>query len=375
MNPMIDLKRVGEEKVIEILDAKANFPTMFDKLLHLFYTRREGLSTKEICEILNFNYNQLYRLITKLVHLEIIIVKTEGENKFILSQKGIDFYKGLSKLDTSINQIEALQKKHSIPILKLLNAREYTWNELYRSTDISQSSMKNVLDALIDAGLVKKGEGKYSITPDGRSILSTIKELSEMPYTPSFEIQTKFWVQSPDISHVYNKISDEIISEEEVIQSDYYIIPIRYQPNTSTYLRYREEIPLKQSLKKTPSHILTWTRLINKSRYENVWIMNREREETKVDHPSIIFFLEFLNTKIDKKIVKKRRRIKLKEVTINLDRIEEPLKRGAFFVEIKANAWDYDESRNKAEIINRLMKDMGRRIEMKSIDKAYYEIL
>jgi len=375
MNPMIDLKRIGEEKVIEILDAKANFPTMFDKLLHLFYTRREGLSTKEICEILNFNYNQLYRLITKLVHLEIIIVKTEGENKFILSQKGIDFYKGLSKLDTSINQIEALQKKHSIPILKLLNAREYTWNELYRSTDISQSSMKNVLDALIDAGLVEKGEGKYSITPDGRSILSTIKELSEMPYTPSFEIQTKFWVQSSDISHVYNKISDEIISEEEVIQSDYYIIPIRYQPNTSTYLRYREEIPLKQSLKKTPSHILTWTRLINKSRYENVWIMNREREETKVDHPSIIFFLEFLNTKIDKKIVKKRRRIKLKEVTINLDRIEEPLKRGAFFVEIKANAWDYDESRNKAEIINRLMKDMGRRIEMKSIDKAYYEIL
>ena len=372
---MIDLKRVGEEKVIEILDAKANFPTMFDKLLHLFYTRREGLSTKEICEILDLNYNQLYRLITKLVHLEIIIVKTEGENKFILSQKGIDFYKGLSKLDTSINQIEALQKKHSIPILKRLNIREYTWNELYRSTDISQSSMKNVLDALIDAGLVEKGEGKYSITPDGRSILSTIKEFSEMPYTPSFEIQTKFWVQSPDISHVYNKISDEIISEEEVIQSDYYIIPIRYQPNTSTYLRYREEIPLKQSLKKTPSHILTWTRLINKSRYENVWIMNREREEIKVDHPSIIFFLEFLNTKIDKKIVKKRRRIKLKEVTINLDRIEEPLKRGAFFVEIKANAWDYDESRNKAEIINRLMKDMSRRIEMKSIDKAYYEIL
>jgi predicted transcriptional regulator/adenylate cyclase class IV len=371
MNSIIDLKRIGEEKVIEILDAKANFPAMFDKLLHLFYTRREGLSTKELCEILDFDYNQLYRLITKLVHLEII--KTEDENKFILSQKGIDFYKGLSKSDTPLNQIKAIQKKHSIQILKQLNSREYSWNELYRGTDISQSSMKNVLDALIDAGLVKKGEGKYSITPDGRSVLSSIKELSEIPYTPSFEIQMKFWVQSSDISHVYDKISDEIISEEEVTQSDYYISPIRYQPNTTTYLRYREETPLKQSLKKTPSHILTWTRLINKSRYEDVWIMNREREEIKVDHPSIIFFLEFLNAKIDKKIVKRRRRIKLKEVTINLDRIEEPLKRGAFFVEIKANAWDYDESRNKAEIINRLLKDMG--IEMKSIDKAYYEIL
>ena len=373
MNPIIDLKRIGEEKVIEILDAKANFPDMFDMLLHLFYTRREGFSTNEICEIHDFDYNQLYRLITKLVHLEII--KTEDENKFILSQKGIDFYKGLSKWDSSHDQIKAIQKKHSIAVLKQLKAREYSWNDLYRGTDISQSSMKNVLDALIDAGLVKKGEGKYSITPEGQSLLSAIKELSEMPYTPSFEIQVKFMVQSSDISRVYNKIRDAIISEEEVRQSDYYITPIRYQSNTSTYLRYREELPLKHSLKKTPAHILTWAKLVNKSRYENIWIMNREREEIKVDHPSIIFFLEFLNAKIDKKIVKRRKKIKLKEVTINLDRIEEPKKRGAFFVEMKANAWDYDESKNKAKIINQLMKDMGMGIEMKSIDKAYYEIL
>jgi adenylate cyclase class IV/predicted transcriptional regulator len=371
MNSIIDLKGIGEEKVLEILEAKANFPDMFDTLLHLFYTRREGYSTKEICEIHDFDYNQLYRLVTKLVHLEII--KTEDENKFILSQKGIDFYKGLSKFDFLHGQIKAIQKKHSIQILKQLNTEDYGWNELYRGTDISQSSMKNVLDALIDAGLVKKGEGKYSITLDGQSILSSIKEFSEMPYTPSFEIQVKFMVQSSDIPLVYNKIRDEIISEEEVRQSDYYIAPIRVQSNTSTYLRYREELPLKHSLKKTPAHILTWARLINKSRYENVLIMNREREEIKVDHPSIVFFLEFLNAKIDKKIVKQRKRIKLGEVTINLDHIEVPKKRGAFFVEIKANAWDYDESKNKAKIINQLMKDMG--IEMKSIDKAYYEIL
>ena len=73
--------------------------------------------------------------------------------------------------------------------------------------------------------------------------------------------------------------------------------------------------------------------------------------------------------------MKQRKKIKLKEVTINLDRIEEPKKRGAFFVEIKANAWDYDESKNKAKIINLLMKDMDMGIERKSIDKSYYEIL
>jgi predicted transcriptional regulator len=224
MNSIIDLKRIGEEKVIEIVDTKANFTVMFDKLLHLFYTRREGFSTKEICEILNFDYNHLYRLITKLVHLEII--KTEDENKFILSQKGIDFYKGLSKSDIPLNQIKAIQKKHSIHVLKRLKVKECTWNELYREMKgISLSSMKNVLDALIDAGLVKKGEGKYSITPNGRSVLSSIKELSEMPYTPSFEIQTKFMVESSAISDIYNKISDEIIFEEEVTQSDYYISP------------------------------------------------------------------------------------------------------------------------------------------------------
>ncbi len=373
MDPMIDLKKVGKEKVIEILDAKANFPGMFDKVLHLFYTKRVGFSTNELCKILDFEYNPLYRLITKLVHLE--IVKTEDENKFILTQKGIDFYKGLSKWDYSLNQLKAVQKKHSIQILKQLNIREHSWNELHKGTDISQSSTKNVLDALIDAGLVKKGEGQYSITPDGSSVLSSIKELSEIPYTPSFEIQLKFWVQSSDISLVYNKLRAEIISEEEVTQSDYYINPIGVQPNTSTYLRYRVETPLKQSLKKTPAHMLTWTRLIDKARYENVWIINREREEIKVDHPSIVFFLEFLNAKIDKKIVKRRKRIKLKDVTIHLDRIEEPQKRGAFFIEMKANAWDYNESRNKAEIISRLMKDLDMGAEMKSIDKAYYEIL
>lgn len=373
MSPIIDLKRIGEEKVIEILDAKAAFPDMFDKTLQLFYTRREGLSTNELCELLDFEYNQLYRLITKLVHLE--LVKTEAENRFILSQKGIDVYKGLLKLESGIPQLKAVQKKHSIAILKQLNTREYSWNELYRDTDISQSSMKNVLDALINAELVKKGERKYAITADGRSVLSSLKELSEIPYTPSFEIQMKFMVQSSDISAVYNNISAEIISEEEVTQSDYYITPTRTQPNTATYLRYREETPLKQSLKKTPAHILTWTRLIQKRQYENVWIMNREREELNVDHPSIIFFLEFLNARIDKKIVKRRKRIKLNEVTVNVDRIEEPRKRDAFFVEIKANAWDYEESRTKAEFINRLLKDMYPGIEMRSIDKSYFEIL
>ncbi len=373
MYPIIDLKRIGEAKVIAILDTKANFPDMFDNVLHLFYTRREGFSTNEICEIYDFDYNQLYRLITKLVHLEFI--KTEAESKFVLSQKGIDFYKGLSGWDSSHDQIKAIQKKHSIAILKQLEARDYSWNDLYKGTDISQSSLKNVLDALIDAGLVNKGEGKYSITPEGDAILSAIKELSEMPYTPSFEIQVKFMVQSSDIPRVYNKIRENIISEEEVKQSDYYISPIRVQSNTATYLRYREELPLKHSLKKTPTHILTWARLVKKSRYENIRIMNREREEINVDHPSIIFFLEFLNAKIDKKIVKRRKRIQLKEVTINLDHIEEPKRRGAFFIEMKANAWNYDESKIKAKIINWLITDMNMGIELKSIDKSYYEIL
>ena len=38
MNPIIDLKRIGEEKVIEILDAKANFPDMFDILITTNFT-------------------------------------------------------------------------------------------------------------------------------------------------------------------------------------------------------------------------------------------------------------------------------------------------------------------------------------------------
>ena len=370
---MRELRRIGEDKILQILDVKASFP-VFDDFMYILYMRREGLSTKEICSILHADYNQIYRLISKLIHLEIL---KEKQNKFILSQKGIDIYKCLSNSDFDASFLNAIRKKHSITILKMLENGKRSWKDLYRGTRISQSSMKNVLDALIDAGLVvREKQGEYSITDDGRSILNAIKRMSDMHFTPGFEIQAKFSVNLSDFSRLYDIISDMIEAEEDVRQSDYYIRPVRWYDTSYTYLRYREEIPLKHSLKRTPSHILTWTRLIDKRKYGNVWILNREREEMNVEHPSIVFFLEFLNAELEKKIVKRRKKIEAEEaIMINIDNIEEPHIRDVTFVEIKANAWDYDESVGKAEVINQIMSDISEKVRTKSMSKSYFEAI
>ena len=95
-----------------------------------------------------------------------------------------------------------------------------------------------------------------------------------------------------------------------------------------------------------------------------------------VEHPSIVFFLEFLNAELEKKIVKRRKKIEAEEaIMINIDNIEEPHIRDVTFVEIKANAWDYDESVGKAEVINQIMSDISEKVRTKSMSKSYFEAI
>jgi len=375
---MIDLKQIGEKNAVEILETKANFVDIFDDILQMLYTRRDGLSTKEFCDNKPFDYNQLYRLLTKLVHLEII--KPEADTKFILSQKGIDVYKGLSKVQFPNDKLKTTLKKHSLRVLKYLQNQNYSWNELNRGIGVGQSSLKNVLDMMTEYGLILKKEKKYSLTDDGIALLNLITNLSETSLTPCFEIQTKFMIKLDHRDIFLKRFSKKILSTEEVHQNDFYIQPAGFfqkPDNTRTYLRYREETPTKHSLKNPPAHILTWTRFKVKdiSRQENVSIIQREREEMIVSYPSIIFFLEYLNARIDKKIIKDRIKIKMENFSINIDNIHEPPTNNSIFVEIKSNAWDETECLVVASSINEFIQKYASDLEVKSIDKTYIEFL
>ena len=96
---MEDLKIIGENNIINLLEIKGIFFDIFDDVLSLLYLKREGLPTKEIIAQNPIDYNYLYRFLTKLVNLEIL--KPESDQKYIFTQKGIDIYKVISQLDFS----------------------------------------------------------------------------------------------------------------------------------------------------------------------------------------------------------------------------------------------------------------------------------
>ena len=122
-------------------------------------------------------------------------------------------------------------------------------------------------------------------------------------------------------------------------------------------------------------HNLTWTNVINRKKYDNLWIIGRQKEEIDVRYPAIIFYLDYLGAKVHKKIVKKRMKMEIpsKQIIINVDEIEEPKKDG-IFLEVKTNAWDEMEAKNKATLVQEIIKEIGLD-EIKSIDKTYYELI
>lgn len=355
---MIDLRKVGEEEALRLISLKASFPDVFDDVLQSFYRNRGGLSTTELCDALNVEYERVYRLLARLVSMG-VLAKSEG--KFLLTQKGIDLYKAFSSKELDVRHARALQRRHAFQVLKLTAERRRSWKEIYRAVRVGQSSIKNAIDALLSANLIKK-DGGYVATDDGKELLLFVKKVGGTRYTPGFEVQAKLIVK--DVSRVYESIGG--VAEADVVQTDYYIFKDRGE-----YLRYRQETPLEPSLKSAPSHTLTWIKLIGKRKHGGVWIIEREREELKVEYPSIVFFLEFLGVKIEQKIKKQRRRVELPEVVVNLDMIQEP-KVSTPFLEIKAEAWDLEEGRAKAETISEMIRGLD---GVKYLDKTYHELL
>lgn len=373
---MIDhMCRMGEDRVIDIFKVKRTSPDLFDRLLRLFYVKRHPLSIKEICEDVGADYPVTHNVITKMVHIGMLSLDEGSKigNQFTLSQEGIDFYLNYSAMELDNKIIDAISKKHSIAILKLLNNKKCSWTDLRKSMRVGESSMKSVIDDLSNTGLIDKILGSYSLTDDGVSVLDAVNSLSEIEFTPAFEVQIKMVAENPQIYKIIEEM-EGVIKKEHVRQTDHYFTPNRSVKEKS-YLRLRSEVPLSSfSLRTLPEHSLTWTNIIDRRTYDNLRIISRQKEEIDVRYPAIIFYLDFLGAKIHKKIVKKRVKMEIpgKQVTINIDEIEEPKKDG-IFIEVKTSAWNDNEARNKTTVIQEIIRDIGMD-NLTSIDQTYYEL-
>lgn len=373
----VDLHKMGEDEVVDIFKVKRTSSDIFDRILHLFYIKRHPLSIGQICEDLDVDYPITHKVISKLVHIGILSIE-EGEktgNQFILSQKGIDFYLNYSTLELDNKIIEIISKKHSIFVLRLLKSKDFSWTDLRNKMKISESSLKGVIDDLSKTNLIDKMKGKYSLSNKGLSVLDAVNNLCEIKFTPAFEVQIKILIMDNKIYKKLEKI-EGLIKKEQVKQSDHYFIPHETISEKKTYLRLRTDVPISSSsLRTLPVHNLTWTNVINRKKYDNLWIIGRQKEEIDVRYPAIIFYLDYLGAKVHKKIVKKRMKMEIpsKQIIINVDEIEEPKKDG-IFLEVKTNAWDEMEAKNKATLVQEIIKEIGLD-EIKSIDKTYYELI
>lgn len=367
------LRKMSEEKVLDILTLKSSSPGLFDDLFKFFYVKRFPLTINEICSNLNVEYQAAYGIIIKLVRLGLLAATEESKNNFMLSQEGIDFYLNYSKLEFENNAVDAISKKHAVEMLRLLQIQEYNWTGLRERLKVSESSMKNLLDSLVNSALMSKGN-TYSITDEGNQMLNSLERLGNLEFTPRYEVQIKALLTKEPIEIVKKiRLLSESCKEEYVKQIDHYIKPSYDNMPGSSSLRLRSESLIgKQSLKSAPEHSLTWSNIKERIRHEDMWIISRQKEDIIVPYPAISFFLDFLGAKIQKKIVKKRTTIKIPEmhVTIHLDDIEIP--RPGRFIELKAGAWNQEEAKEKASIIHKLVEDLELG-DLKSIDQTYYE--
>jgi len=371
---------IGEKKILEIFKVKNSYPHIFEVLLSKLYKNRKPISVNEISEALNLKYSDTHNVVIKLINIG-VLSKSKNSKNVSLSQEGIDFYKKYSTLNLDLDNgvVKSICRKHALTALKLLNNGNCSWSDLQKEMGIGESSLKNILDSLVDAGLVNKNRN-YSIENKGKEVLDAIDQLSETKFTSMFEIQMKIFVSEKYADKIKKNIESIEGEVEDILQEDTYFKSHVMFDNES-YLRLRLEKTLnKQSLRLVPKYNLTWTNIIYKKEYDNnLWIIGRQKEEIEVKYPAILFFLEHLGAEEHHKIVKKRRKVTIsdKPITINIDKIKKPqlMKyRFGIFVELKSNAWSKSEALDKAKLIQEIAKDIGLR-DLESIKMTYYKLV
>ncbi len=183
----------------------------------------------------------------------------------------------------------------------------------------------------------------------------------------TFEVQVK--VRADDLQGVENRLQDlglEVVKHSVRQQFDTYFL---FDGGDNRYLRYREDNELvgkepgagPAGLTVKPSYTLTLMEGIVEREYQDSIILTRSRYTAQATY-SLRFYREYFNPSEEVEVVKWRTRYRVKyedaEFAINLDHITRPQGLGDF-VEIKARTWSASDAEHKADLISKLLRELG----------------
>ncbi len=201
---------------------------------------------------------------------------------------------------------------------------------------------------------------------EGSLLIKTIA-IGGFEQRETFEVQVK--VRTHDLQGVEKRLQDlglEVIKHSVRQQFDTYFL---FEGGDNRYLRYREDNELvgkepgvgPAGLTVKPSYTLTLMEGIVEREYQDSIILTRSRYTAQATY-SLRFYREYFNPDEEVEVVKWRTRYRVTyedaEFAINMDHITRPQGLGDF-VEIKARTWSASDAEHKADLISKLLRELG----------------
>lgn len=342
--------KIGEKKLKRFLKTLNQYDFSLP-LLEIMYQERQEFSVTDLSERLEESYQNVHRFLSRLKSLGFI----RGKKKLHLSQVGLEISKNCLSLGLDEEFIEIFSRKHASEILAFLE-EERGWKEIKSEVKIGSSSIKHILDLLLERDVVEKVGKGYGITEKGEELLGKYRELSRTKILPKYEIQVKI----KGIKSIPEKIKDSYGLKEvkNVTQEDRYIRKGFSHSFSDNYLRLRKEQPQDSSLSSFATFRLSWANTLASEERDGLKLLEREKETIETKYPEIIFFFNYFDARVEMEIVKKRKVYKTSDgVVINLDRIVQPEEN--FFVEFKATTKNKDEAELQIGNIKKLIDECG----------------
>ncbi len=200
---------------------------------------------------------------------------------------------------------------------------------------------------------------------EGSLLIKTIA-IGGFEQRETYEVQVK--VRASDLAGVEKRLQElglEVIKHSVRQQFDTYFI---FEGGDNRYLRYREDNQLvgaegagPTGLTVHPSYTLTLMEGIVEREYQDSIILTRSRYTAQATY-SLRFYREYFHPDKEIEVVKWRTRYRVTyegdEFAINLDNITRPQGLGSF-VEIKARTWSASDAEHKADLISKLLRELG----------------
>jgi len=207
------------------------------------------------------------------------------------------------------------------------------------------------------------------------SVLSKLIAIGGAEREESYEIQIKVRLPDPEpVLKLLQQNKFEIIRKAHYREYDTYFI---FDTADQGRLRYREDEFINESGEiYNVRYRLTLMGPAAEHEYPNSILLSRSRFIASANH-SLRFYREYFEPEEEFEINKDRLRWLIsfegKEFFINIDQISKPEHEGNF-LEIKSRTWSLRDAEEKAEIITRLLSDLGVSDTVSGLSD-YYQLL